>query len=407
MNLFTLTWANLRFKPLAAVFNVLLLAFGIATILTISHLEKQMGESFKRDLNGIDLVVSGKGSPLQIILSSVFHLDIPTGNISVKDAEKLASNPLVRSAIPLALGDNYQGFRIVGTTPDYIEHYQGTLSLGVVFSKEMEVVLGADVAKAHQLKLGDTIIGSHGLTDSSDPHGDAPYIVTGILAPSGSVLDRLVLTPVSSVWHVHEEPDSHASHHHAHDHNHDEPEHADHEYTALLIKYASPMAAATLPRLVNTDSNMQAASPAFEMARLLKLLGTGSELLTAFGILLAGFAAFGFFVTLSNAIHDRLYDLALMRTLGASRARIFTMILLEALMLGLAGICLGLLLAKLFFAGAAIYVESTHHILLRHSEFGEIDLKITLSALVLSCTAGIIPAIRAYRLNLTEILKRS
>lgn len=402
MNLLTLTSANLRFKPLTALFNVLLLAIGIATILTIAHLEKQMSERFTRDLKGIDLVVSGKGSPLQIILSSVFHLDIPTGNIPVQDANKLKKNPLVKSAIPLALGDNYNGFRIVGTTPAYIEHYKGSFAEGRIFSTEMEVVVGAEVARLRQLKIGDTIVGSHGLTSSSDLHSDAPYTVTGILVPTGSVLDRLVLTPVGSVWHVHEEPDAHDHHDHAH-----EDSHADHEYTALLIKYASPMAAVNLPRLINTDSAMQAASPAFEMARLMKLLGTGSELLTAFGFLLAAFAAFGFFVTLSNAINERLYDLALMRTLGASRSKIFTLILSEALILGLAGTAFGLVMTAGFSRAASIYIENTHHIALEPSQFGITDLKITLSALALSCAAGIIPAIQAYRLNLTEILKRT
>lgn len=396
MNLMTLTWANLRFKPLTTLFNILLLAIGIATILTISHLEKQISERFTRDLKGIDLVISGKGSPLQIILSSVFHLDVPTGNIKAQDAEKLAKSPLVKAAIPLALGDNYSGFRIVGTTPAYIDHYKGVMDTGRMFSAEMDVVVGAEVARLRHLKIGDKIVGSHGLTDSSDLHSDAPYTVSGILAPTGSVLDRLVLTPVGSVWHVHDH------------HDHKETEiHTDHEYTALLIKYASPMAAVSLPRLINADSSMQAASPAVEMARMMKLLGTGSELLTAFGLLLAGFAAFGFFVTLSNAINERLYDLALMRTLGASRSKIFCLILSEALLLGLSGTALGLLLATLFSAAASLYIEQTRHISLDAAGFTLTDLKIVLSALVLSCAAGIIPAIQAYRLNLTEILKRS
>lgn len=402
MNLSVLIGANLRYRLLATIFNVLLLAMGIAIILTLGHFEKQVGENLTRDLRGIDLVVSGKGSPLQIILSAVYHLDAPTGNISAADADALKKNPLIKDAIPLALGDNYNGFRIVGTTPAYITHFGGVLATGDLFAQAMDAVVGSEVAETHHLKIGDQIIGAHGLVDSSDLHSDFPYRVTGILKETGGVLDRLVLTPVESVWHVHEHPDA------------DDPgevaykaAHPGNELTALLISYRSPLAAAQLPRLINKSGALQAASPAVEMARLYKLFGTGREILTAFGMLLLGFAAFGFFVTLSNALQDRQYDIALLRALGATRQKVMAFILAEALTLGVLGTITGLVLTQIFLHILSWWIERERHLHMVMDGPGLPDLQLAVAALVISLLAAVIPAIRAYRLDITATLKQA
>ncbi len=400
LSLGRLTSANIKFKPLSAIFNVLLLAMGIAVILTLIHLNDQLDKRFTKDLKGIDLVVSGKGSPLQIILANVFHIDIPTGNIPVTEADQLKANPLVKSAIPLALGDNYNGYRIVGTNADYIAHYKGELAQGNLFSDEMQVVLGSEVAEKHQNKVGDKIVGAHGLVNSDDLHTDFPYTIVGILKPTGSVLDRLVLTPIESVWHVHEHPDE------------DDPEevaykqeHPWNEITALLISYKSPLAAAQLPRLVNKSSSMQAASPAFEVARLNKLMGTGGDILSAFGVLLIGFSAFGLFITLYNAVNERKYDIALMRALGATRGRIFGYVMAEVLALGLIGSVIGVVLTQVFLRATAAWIHSSKHIVLEPAAiFGTPEVCVMIAALGISILAGFIPAVKAYRMNIVKTL---
>lgn len=395
LSLFKLTFANIRFKPLTAVFNILLLAMGIAMMITLGHLDRQLDNRFTKDLKGIDLVVSGKGSPLQIILSNVFHLDTPTGNIPLKDAQKLQENHLVKSTIPLALGDNYNGYRIVGTTQDYITHYHDTLATGRTFNTTMEVVLGSEIAQKHTVKIGDKIVGAHGLANSDDLHSNMPYTVVGFLAPTGTVIDRLVLTPIESVWNVHEHPsdaDDEAADPHAR------------EITALLISYKSPLAAAQLQRLVNSSTSMQAASPAFEMARLSKLMGTGGDIISAFGLLLVAFAAFGFFVTLYNAVHERRYDIALMRSLGAAKTRVFGFIVFEVTTLAMAGTMLGVLLAYIFGAVITTWIASAKHLILEPVTMGRIDFYIILSALAISLAAGLIPAIKAYRMNIVSTL---
>ena len=410
MSPFHLTLANIKYKPLTTLFHVLLMALGIATILTLIHLNDQIDRQFQKDLKGIDLVVSGKGSPLQIILSSVFHLDIPTGNISANEAGKLRENPLVKRAIPLALGDNYNGFRIVGTTPDYIAHYEGDFADGKIFSQEMEVVVGAKAASQYHVKVGDKIFGAHGLVSSDDLHTDFPYTVTGILKPNGTVLDRLVLTPLETVWHVHEhaeEEGNEGKNEEEHEEIGHEDEHHENEITALLISYKSPLAAATLPRLINESSAMQAASPAFEMARLNYLMNSGSDLIHAFGILMVGFAAFGVFITLYNAVDERRYDIALLRVMGGTRVQILKLMLTETLLLGGAGVITGYLITQIFVRLAAYWIETTKHMALEPSGFGGTDLAAGAIMIILALLAGLIPSLRAGRLNIAETLLRA
>lgn len=434
MNLLTLSFANLRFRKLNSFFNVLVLALGVALIITLLHLGAMLQQRFTRDFQGIDLVVGAKGSPLQMILSSVFHLDIPNGNIPLVEAEKLERHPLVKSGIPVALGDNYEGFRIVGTDPRYVQHYGGTLATGKMFVHQMQVVLGSEVALQKKLNLNDKIIGAHGLVGSDDLHTDSPYRVVGILNPTGSVLDRLVLTPVESVWHTHEhghhhhhkhhdEDEDHLTEHHHdkgaphekhehHDdeeHEHDEHEHhhgahEDREITSLLVTYKSPMAAITLPRMINKTSSMQAASPAFEVARLMQLIGVGSGAVKAFGGMLMAIATIGFFITLFNAVNERRYDIALMRSLGATRSKVLSFTLSEGLILGAMGALIGALLGHGFVWAIRQWLAAGKHVALQEIGLHPLEPYVLAGALLLGVLAALIPAFMAYRLSVVKVL---
>ena len=165
----------------------------------------QLGKAFDRDLAGIDVVVGAKGSPMQLILSGVLHVDAPPGNIALKAVQELEKHPMVAGIIPISLGDNLQSYRIVGTSQAYLTHYQATLAQGCNWTQPMEAVVGATVARKLGLRLGATFAGSHGLEGSGHVHGDNLYTVVGILAATGSVLDRLILTDTASVWKVHED----------------------------------------------------------------------------------------------------------------------------------------------------------------------------------------------------------
>ncbi|RFA29063.1 hypothetical protein CAI21_11545, partial [Alkalilimnicola ehrlichii] len=216
MNLLKLTTAYLRANRLSVLLNLLLFALGMATIVTLLLVNHQVQDRLTRDAAGVDLVVGAKGSPLQIILANVFHIDVPTGNIPLADAEWVRNHPMVGNTIPLALGDNFQGYRIVGTEHGYVDLYNTSVREGGLWETDFQAVIGAEVAAQSGLTLGDTFVGVHGLGASDHVHGDHPYQVAGILAPSGTVLDRLILTSVNSVWAVHGH-----GHDHDHDHGHD------------------------------------------------------------------------------------------------------------------------------------------------------------------------------------------
>lgn len=432
MNTLGLSLAYLRRRPLTTGLNLLLLALGIALIAFLLLLERGLESRLSRDVAGIDMVVGAKGSPLQLVLSAVLQVDVPTGNVPLAALETLRRNPLIKQAVPVAMGDSFGSFRILGTEPAYIDHYGGTLSSGRMFAEPMEAVLGADVAAASGLGLESPLIGTHGLTAGGEAHVDMPYRVVGILARTGTVLDRLVLTPVASVWAVHE----HHHHHHdedeaeeagedhdrdkdhdhdhddgdeGHDHHHDhDAESADHdrEVTAILVRYATPLAAARLPREINSQTDMQAASPASEMLRLRALMSVGLDAMRLLGLVLVLAAGLSTFVALANALQERQYDLAVMRALGAGRGRIMGQILTEALLVALGGALLGLALAHAGVALLSAFSPRARDLGLSAGQFVVGEGWLLALSLLVALLAAALPAIRAYRTDVSRLLAK-
>lgn len=397
MNLLTLSLTYLRARALTSALNLLLLALGVGTIVVLLLFSVQLEDRLTRDARGFDLVVGAKGSPLQLILSSIYHVDVPTGNIPLAEAEALRKHRLVQAAIPLALGDSYRGFRIVGTEHAYPAHYGAAVAEGRLWQAPLEATLGAAVAAATGLRVGGTLVGSHGLAGEGEEHGEHTYRVVGVLAATASVLDRLILTPVESVWLVHEEQHAETG---AEEADHDE----DREITALLIRYASPLAAATLPRLINSGSALQAASPQFESARLLTLLGVGLDTLRAFGLLLIGTAALGVFVALYNAMQERRYDLALMRSLGATRGTLLRQVLLEGLLLAGTGTVLGIGLGHGGAQVLGLLLPEAKAMGLTGLAWLPQEFALILLAATIGLVAAALPAAQAYRTDIAATL---
>ena len=400
MNLAHLSLAYLGAKPLNTALNLVLLALGVGTIAFVLLATHQVEERMGRDARGIDLVAGAKGSPMQLILSAVFHLDAPTGNIPLAAAKQLAQNRAVKKAIPLALGDSFRGFRIVGTTHDYVGHYGGEPAAGRLWGEPMEAVLGAEAARTTGLAVGGEFIGSHGIAEGGEEHGERPYKVVGVLKPTGTVLDRLVLSSIESVWFVHVHPGKH-----------EDPKEVlaalredEQEITALLVQYASPIAAATLPRFVNSTSTLQAASPAFESARLFRMIGVGVEVLRAFALVLLAAAGLSIFIALYNAMEERRYDLAIMRMLGASPGKLMRLVLLEAVALALVGAALGLVLGHLAaeVVGAMLAAEQQGRI--TGATWLGTELWLVALAAGVGLVAGLVPAWRAYRTDIAHTL---
>lgn len=401
MNLATLACAYARRRPLATFLNVLLLAVGVATITLVILVSDELEQRMQREAAGIDLVVGAKGSPLSLVLAGVYHVDVPPGNIPLAAVRELAGNPLVREVIPLALGDSVRGYRIVGTTDAFVAHYGATLRAGRLWKAPMEAVLGSDVARGTGLAEGGTFAGSHGLAEGGGEHGDAAYRVVGVLAPTGTVVDRLVLTGIDSVWAVHEahgHGDAHA------EDSADEAKEPGREVTLALVKYRSPLAAASLPRAINEETVLQAAAPAYESARLFSVFGVGTGVVRGFALLLIGASALGLFVALTQALDERRRDLAIMRTLGASRARIVGVLLLESVGLTALALVIGLLAAHAVAASLGMWLPEAAPLAAGAARWRAGEGWVVILALGAGIMAAALPAWRAYRLDVAAIL---
>ena len=225
MNIWKISFQNLKSKPLYTFLSVFVLSLSIALLIGINQLKRSFEYQIENNLGNIDLVIGAKGSPLQLILASVLHIDNPTGNISYTEAKQVAKNPLIKNAVPISYGDNYKGYKIVGSTPQFLDFYEAEVGEGRLFEKTFEVVIGYNLAERLQLKLGDKFKSSHGLVENDIDVHDNEFVVVGILKPTQKVIDRLILSNLQSIWDVHDHGHEDREHAHEDGHDHDEDEH--------------------------------------------------------------------------------------------------------------------------------------------------------------------------------------
>lgn len=433
MNSFRLSIKNIAEKPFSAFLNVMLVSFGVGIITVLLLVSTQLENKLTSNSKDIDLVVGAKGSPLQLILSSVYHVDFPTGNILKKDADALAKNPMVKRAVPLAMGDNFEGNRIIGTDTSFAGLYSLKLKQGRFWLKDFEVAVGANVASTHKLKIGSRFYGAHGLVSSADVHRNRAYTVVGILQQQGNVTDNLVLTTIPSVWIMHglfydkngkliKKEDEH--HHDEGEHHDEEHEHGEEkqddapkpgqpmlyssgqpEITSMLIQYRSPMAVVMFPRMVNQSTAMQAASPAMESARLFSLVGIGIDTLQWLAILIILISALSLFISLYQNLKERRYDMAIIRTLGASRFKLMTIILLEVVLIVFCGCLLGLLAGH-----TAVEIigqnQDSEQAKITGAVLLDKEIYVLITGLFIGLLAGMIPAVQAYQTNISKTLAK-
>jgi putative ABC transport system permease protein len=415
MNSLSIALASIRSRPLPTTLCVATVAAGIALLCALFLLSQALSDGLTRNAKGVDIIVGSKGSKLQLVMSSLYHADIPAGNIEMKDFERLSHLPSVRRAIPLALGDNYKGWRMVGSTSAYLDLYHATVKNGQVFAKPFETVAGAQTG----LKVGDQFAVSHGFSVLSDDVHDAHlYTVTGVLNPTGTALDRLLITPVESVQRLHAmgETDHDHDHDHEHGHHHDEDaaeEAAEaalaHQVTAVLIQVKNPVDILNLPRQINrTMDSVVAAVPSYEIAHFLQGIGLGRALvftLAAGFVLLSGMMLLS---SLSATMALRQYDLAVMRVLGARPARLFTIILSEGMIIAGAGAITGIIAGHIIAFITASTVTGLQSVIMPGTLLVPqvSDLYLALLGLTIGTGAAIIPAISAARTDIAGILAK-
>lgn len=443
MNIWKISIQNIKSKALYTFLSILTLALSIALLLGIQQIKNSFEHQLENNIGEIDLVIGAKGSPLQLILASVLHLDNPTGNIPYIDAKKLGKHPMVKTAVPISYGDNYKGYRIVGTTDKFLSLYHAEIASGRRVEHSLEVVIGHRVAERTGLKLGDTFLSSHGLVDNDiDVHNNKIKVV-GILKPTGNVIDRLMITNLESIWEVHEHEqhnedhdgydkdhygeehsnhddhdedhlsEEHASHddHNKYDEDHHDEQHSDHEnhheddkeITSLLISFRSPAAFLTFPRRINEKTNMQAALPKFELDRLYEFTGIGLTTITWIAYLILLISGIIIFVSLYKMVKERSFDLALLRTYGASNLQLIKMVALEGLIVLIIAFSLGYLFVKVGLKYMFSFLSDNKQNMLQELPFEDVlqTTGMVFAVIVLSILIAIYPIIK---MNISTIL---
>ena len=445
MNIPLLSWKNILAKPLNTALSVMLMALSVGLIVFIYLFNHQFKKGLESNLAGIDLVVGAKGSPLQLILNSMYHIDAPTGNIPLAGAAPFLNpaHPLLAQAVPLSLGDSYGAFRIVGAPQSILMLYGGSSVEGDIYRADFDVLVGSAVARKLHLHIGDTFFSTHGLEDNPDlahDHG-APFVVKGILQPTGTVLDQLILCTPQTVWRVHEHVETGDSTAVAHDdhagHDHGDKDHAhehiqapvmtidtqdlkvladsviadlrrqpDKEITSILVRYRSRtnLQALNLLRNINTNTDLMAASPALEINRLYSMLGSGTDALQYLALLIALVAACSVFISLYSSLKERRYEMALMRVAGAGPGKLVSMILGEGLWIAMAGLIVGLFLGHGGMALAGGLLEKGYRYAFTGWMWVPGEWVIVAGALVIGLLASLLPALQGARTDLHRTL---
>lgn len=464
MNLLRLSWKNIVFRPLSSGLSILLLASGLSIILISLITYTQLNDKFDSNANKVDLVVGAKGSRLQLVLCNIFQIDKPTGNINYARTGFLRMHPFVEKAIPVSLGDNYQSYRIVATSKDYIDLYDGKIAEGELWETPMQVVAGSTVAKKLGLKIGDRFSGGHGIGESLHVHEETQYKVVGILERSNTVLDNLLITDLASTWIVHagHEEDSHgfdvktkeqhdlelqedSSHsvdvdegntvveihddhvdedHHDHDHGHDHHDHHDHnkivnydsilktidprtrEITSVLVKYKTTKGRFTIPGIANNTEGMMAAEPAIELTQLRDLISPIIGVMQFIAILIMGIATISMFISMFNSLKDRKYEIALMRVLGASSGKVFIAVILEGVMLAVIGYIAAILISHVSVSLVSDYIAETYHYDITGLIWLPIEWVFLGLAIIIGIISALYPAYVAYKTDISKTLMK-
>ena len=448
MNLFTIVLKNMRQRALATWLTTLSVTLGVALTVAILLIRNGMQHRFEQSTLGYEMVVGAKGSPLQLVLNTVFNLDISPGNIPWKLFEQLRADKRVKFAAPFAVGDNYKGFRIVGTTDTYLKDFEFsegkkfTLAEGRLFNfsedmlheafveagerakerearergetppprqereinRPFEAVIGSTVAADTGLKVGQTFIAAHGVQESAnaEQHEHNPWTIVGILAPTHTAADRALYINLDSFYEIegHEIREKPGK---------EEKEKVDTDpdpgqISGMVLKLRSELHALPLYREINDREDAMAAFPAAEVRKLFAIVGNVDRVLLAQAILIAIVAGVAIAVSIYNSMSERRREIAILRALGAKRPTIFAIVVLEAITICVVGAVAGLLAGHLIVAGANTVLIRISGFTVPALQIQPVEWLALAGCVLLGVIAGFGPAVRAYRTEVAQNL---
>ena len=416
--IFALAFKSLRNRKFTAVLTVLSIALAVMLLLGVERLRSESRESFAATISGTDLVVGARSSPVHLLLFSVFRIGNATNNIRWESYRTLAQRPEVAWTIPLSLGDSHRGFRVLGTTPEYFEHFRFgrdlrlKLAQGRAFEDRHDAVLGADVAVKRGYKSGDSIVIAHGAGDVSfSLHEEHPFRVTGVLERTGTPVDRTVHVTLEGMDALHAEaaedafdPLAAAVHGDVDGQEHGAEIKTDRMITAFLVGLKSRGAALSMQRFVNEFSGepLTAILPGAALLEVWEVVGAAEKTLFAVSALVVVVGLSGMLVALLTSLSERRREMAVLRSLGARPMHVFGLILGEAAFLTLLGIALGIAALYLGLLIGQPWLESRLglFIVVGWPSAYEFELMIVVAAA--GVLIGLIPAYRIYRYSLAD-----
>lgn len=393
---FSLAVRSILNRRATALLTMLTVAISVALFTSVDNLRTSARESFENTLYGVDLIVGARSSPIGLLLYSVFHMGDATNNVSWESYQAVAGAPGVEWTAPISLGDSHRGFRVVGTTQAFFEHYQyaGGRSLSFVqgsgFDGVEQAVIGAAVARELGYETGAEIIAAHGMGEVSFvEHDDNPFTVVGVLAPTGTPTDRSVLVSLESIELIHGAPPDAL-----------EPT----QITAFLVGMREPAAALRLLRQVNTypEEPLLAIIPGPTLAQLWTLVGTVERTLAAVAGLVVLTGLISILAAILTSLNERRREMAILRALGARPGHIVALLVSEAAFTAFAGAVVGVGLSYAAMTAAAPIVESRFGLILTGLAPGLGDLAIIAAVTAAAALLGLIPAWRAFRNSLAD-----
>lgn len=410
--LITLAWKSLLNRKFTALLTICAIALSVAMLLAVERVRTDARQSFTSTISGTDLIVGARSGAIQLLLYSVFHIGNATNNVSWDSYREIAGHTLVDWAVPISLGDSHRGFRVMGTSRAYFEHYRYardrglTFAAGEPFNDVFEAVVGADVAARLGYGIGDRIVVSHGAGNVSFvQHDDKPFTITGVVNRTGTPVDRAVVVSLQGIEAIHvgwqagtppadEIPAGEVR----------EMDLTPGEITAFLLGLESRIAVFQLQRAINDYDKepLLAIIPGVALQQLWELMGVAERALLIISGFVVAIGLVGMLAMILSGLNERRREMAILRSVGARPAQVFALLLSEAVLLAACGVLLGVgLLFLLLLLGQPV-IEDRFGLLLSIRMLSSREFMMLAGVLTGALVMGMLPAYRAYRFSLTD-----
>ncbi|NNC99613.1 MAG: ABC transporter permease [Gammaproteobacteria bacterium] len=413
MNLFFLGYKSLRSRLFTVLLILATIAISTALLLGVERIQQSARSSFTNTVSGVDLLVGARSGPIPLLLYSVFRIGNASNNITWESYQEFANRPGVAWTIPLSLGDSHRGYRVLGTSKDYFEYYRVgrerklEFSQGKPFENLLDVVLGAEVAKSLEYRLGNSLVISHGLGSTSfSDHEDKPFTVSGILKPTGTPVDRTIHVSLAAIEAIHigweqgvKIPGTQRSI------NRIRPKELEPKaITAFLVGLENRIRVFKLQREINDyrQEPLLAILPGVALQELWGFMSVAERALwvVSLFVVLAGF--FGMIAVSLAGLNERRREIAIYRAVGAGSRHICTLLIVEAMILTVVGILTGILVLTIGLFAAQGFMETRFGLYVAISPPTIAELRVILGLLIIGLVSGMVPALVAYRNTLND-----